>query len=105
MQTDNAAFTAHSTRKIQIFEKIKIAETSESSEHVPADKDCLIAQKPAASPRADASEHARAAEEPGGRNIAPRKTSSNHITLSKYPLDACETIMRQSCIGAKKSEN
>ena len=48
MQTDNTAFMAHSTRKIQIFEKIKIAETSESSEHVPADKDCLIAQKPAA---------------------------------------------------------
>src|SRR5439155_15525888 len=29
----------------------------------------------------------------------------NHIRLCNYPFDACESVLRQSCIGVKKEEN
>ncbi len=104
-QCHNSTFAAHSTRKIQIFEKIKISKTVEFFENVSANEDSLIAEKPSAQPCANAGEHACAAEKPERRIIASGKTASNYISLCNYGFDLCKSILRQSCISVKKQEH
>ena len=105
MQSDNAPFATHSTRKIQILEKIKISKTVEFFENVSANEDSLITEKPSAQPCANAGEHACAAQKPGRRIIASGKTAPNDIPLCNYRFDLCKSILRQSCISVKKQEH
>ena len=104
-QCHNATFATHSTRKMQILEKIKISKTAEFFENVSANEDSLIAEKPSTQPCANAGEHACAAEKPGGRIITSGKTASNYISLCNYRFDFCKSILRQSCISVKKQEH
>ena len=104
-QCHNATFAAHSTRKIQILEKIKISKTVEFFENVSANEDSLIAEKPSAQPCANAGEHACAAEKPGRQIIASGKTAPNYISLCNYGFDLCKSILRQTCISVKKQEH
>ena len=98
MQCYNAPFATHSTRKIQILEKIKISKTAEFFENVSANEDSLITEKPSAQPCANAGEHTCAAQKRGGRIITSRKTAPNDIPLCNYRFDFCKSILRQSRI-------
>ncbi len=104
-ERNNATLAKHPARKIEVFEKIKVAKTAKNFENFLSYKDRLVAEEPATQRGTHASECARAAKKPGWGVISARKTASDDVLFCHCVFDLFEGILRQSRISVKKQEH